>query len=158
MVQDVKDTLLEVSLFRNGNAIDIRYWCVDVTWGRSAIDPDTYIRSNKSLEPLAFSGYSEWWKMQLLLKFLRAGSYNLEHSKLNAEIFSSLQEPATKRDRYLIESQEVVSTLSSAVSTLLYNREQDVDVLRLIDWLTNLHYAESCTRRGYCYLVLIFNL
>lgn len=122
----------------------------------TTLHPDLASRWNGFLS----KGVMQETKTFLLEKYPRSGNCNLEAPKLNPEVVSSANDITIKRDQHFINAQNLagsaLAALGTAISTLLFNNEEGVDRLQLLENLcdagkliTELHHADSLARRAY---------
>lgn len=128
--------------------------------------------SNKPKEFKLHSGLASRWeacirsgldkekRAELLKIYSREGNCPLEAPTLNAELLSSLNEMAVKRDRHFVDSQcligSALSALGTAITLLLNDKKESVDrneLLKLMcdagKLMTDLHHKESVARKAY---------
>lgn len=106
------------------------------------------------------SGLNKENRAELLKTYSREGNCPLEAPILNAELLSSLNEMAVKRDRHFVDSQcligSALSALGTAITLLLNDKKESVDrneLLKLMcdvgKLITDLHQKESVARKAY---------
>lgn len=80
-------------------------------------------------------------QVALLEKYARTGNCNLEAPKLNAEVVASLFDTAIKRDKYLMNAQNIrgsaMSALGIAITMLLTPSDEGVDEYKLLECLAD---------------------
>lgn len=120
------------------------------------LHPDIISRWNFILS----SGLATDVKTQLLQKYPRGGSCNLEAPILNPEVVATLPEAAVKRDLHFKSVQETtgsaLAALGLVISTLLNEGEEGVDRFLLMEHLadagkllTDVQHAQSLARRAF---------
>lgn len=88
---------------------------------------------------------------ELLAKYSRTGNCNLEAPKLNPEVAASLFETAVKRDKYLMNAQNIrgsaMAALGTGISLLLTPNEDGVDEYKLLECFADAGRLLACAHR-----------
>lgn len=108
-------------------------------------------------------GLSKEVKADLLTRYPRQGSVNLEAPKLNPEVEASTSDTLKKRDKYFLSDQNIVGSAISALGsslelTILKNDFTKEDRDKLITYqlhalklMSETHYQLTKTRKAYIY-------
>ena len=99
-------------------------------------------------------------KEELLKKYPRKGNILLDPPEVNPVMLLSMSEQAIKRDEHFQETQRLagsaLSVLGSAMKSLLEKTEEQLDVMKLLELLsdsgqlmTDFHHTETVARRAF---------
>lgn len=88
---------------------------------------------------------------EVLAKYSRKGNCHLEAPKINPEVIASLFESAIKRDKYLMNAQNIrgsaLAALGTGITLLLSPKEEGIDEYQLLECLADAGRLLTCAHR-----------